>query len=193
MIFFMELIMLKFNLTNLCLPFILGYALIWGMMIYVDKLRGVKIEDEEQYRNSGSERFMLGFLPTLVLMIISFFVPLGSGVFLVTGFILYGLGIIIYILAGISFLKSASGLNINGIYCYSRNPMYVGGIIFIAGLNVMSWAYEVINYVFLFLTLVWIVTVHFHVLHEERFLSEKYKQSYEDYIKRVPRYLGYIK
>lgn len=186
--------MSEFSMINLYLPFILGYSLIWGTMVFVDSKRDEKIEDRDQYKNGDRWiRFVRGFVPTMILIIISFFIPLAKDVLLITGLLFYALGIFIFLVTNLSFLKVSSGLNTNGLYRYSRNPMYIGGVIFILGLNIMSWSTEMINYLFLFFSIVWIVIIHLHVLGEEKFLLNKYGESYIRFSKNTPRYLGIIK
>jgi len=183
--------MLEVTILNLYLPFLVGYALIWSAMIYVDSKREKKIENQDQYQdNNGWVRFVRGFLPTLILFITSFFIPLTNSVLIIIGLIIYLLGIIVYLFAIRYFLKSQSELNTLGLYKYSRNPMYLGGMFFILGLNLMGWSNEVINYLFLLLSIGWLITIHFHVLSEESFLLRKYGKSFQEYMKNTPRYIG---
>ena len=186
--------MFEISFYNLWLPFVLGYALIWGLMGFVDNRRGNKIEDREEYGyNNKVIQFIRGFLPTLGLIIISLFVPVVTSWLFIPGLILYAVGIIVNFIAIISFRRVKTGLNIGGIYGYSRNPMYVGGIFFITGLNLMSISSNIMSLFFLTSSLVWIITVHLHVLQEEKYLTNKYGQVFEKYLNMVPRYVGFIK
>ena len=184
----------EIGICNLWLPFFLGYAMIWYYMIIVDKKRGSKIEDEELHKSENRiSLFVKGFLPTLVLLIVSIFTPISFGYLFVPGSVLYLTGITIVILALRSFMKTDSGLNTKSIYRFTRNPMYVGGFGFIAGINLMGDFESHSFWLFLVLTLIWSATVHFHVLQEEEFLKKKYKDEYINFCLKVPRYLGVIK
>ncbi|MFQ5684121.1 MAG: methyltransferase family protein [Candidatus Binatia bacterium] len=71
-----------------------------------------------------------------------------------------------------------------GPYAYSRNPMYLGHIIFLIGLTLTLKS--------LFAALITIVTAvwfHFRVLGDERSLVERLGQPYVDYLASVKRWL----
>ena len=89
-----------------------------------------------------------------------------------------------------SFAQSTDGLNTAGIYRFSRNPMYVGGFLFIAGLNLMGLHISAFNIVFCILSLIWVAATHWTILQEESFLEYKYGDSFTAYMRAVPRYLG---
>jgi len=81
--------------------------------------------------------------------------------------------------------SNTPGLQINGLYRYSRNPQFVGyGLLilgfFIAWWNSLSWL-AILSYA----ALVYAVT-----LVEEEHLIRTYGESYREYCQRVPRYLG---
>jgi len=80
--------------------------------------------------------------------------------------------------------KPASALVTGGVFRYLRNPMYVGVILFIAGLAVVlasDWM--------LVMTAVLALVIHFGVVkREERYLAAKFGESYRRYLDSVPRY-----
>ena len=80
--------------------------------------------------------------------------------------------------------KSASALVTGGIYGYVRNPMYVGLMLFLAGLAVAlasDWM--------LVMTVAFALVIHFGVVkREERYLAAKFGEPYLQYIAAVPRY-----
>jgi protein-S-isoprenylcysteine O-methyltransferase Ste14 len=71
-----------------------------------------------------------------------------------------------------------------GPYAYTRNPMYLGHIIFLAGLalTLRSWFAGLI-------TIAVAVWFHFRVLADERNLSVKLGPSYVSYTKSVKRWV----
>ena len=83
-----------------------------------------------------------------------------------------------------SYLK-ADSLNTSGLYSLTRNPLYWGnGLIFTGLLTVYAQPLALaIFIVFLFLQ------YHFIVLAEESFLRERYGPAYEEYCRRVSRWL----
>jgi protein-S-isoprenylcysteine O-methyltransferase Ste14 len=72
----------------------------------------------------------------------------------------------------------------SGLYAYTRNPMYLGHIIFLTGLTLTfrSWFAALI-------TLAVALWFHFRVVADERNLSVKLGPSYVAYTKSVKRWL----
>lgn len=72
----------------------------------------------------------------------------------------------------------------DGIFGWLRNPMYVGGTLFLAGLAILlasDWM--------LVMTVVLAVVLHFGVVRrEERYLELKFGNAYRQYRDKVPRY-----
>ena len=52
------------------------------------------------------------------------------GITFLIGLSAFILGIILNVIAMYSFACFTGSVNAEGIYCYSRNPMYVGGFFF---------------------------------------------------------------
>jgi protein-S-isoprenylcysteine O-methyltransferase Ste14 len=71
-----------------------------------------------------------------------------------------------------------------GIYAWTRNPMYLGHIIYMIGVAVLlqSWLGALIAAA----RAVWF---HFRVLRDERGLAERFGEPYLTYTKRVKRWL----
>ena len=176
---------------NLWLFFVLGYGIIWASMAWADKKRGKPIEDPEIYALQGKKRmFLLGYLPFIALLIGSVFVPINIGILFWIGLPIFISGIALNVISMYSFAQFTDGLNTTGIYRYSRNPMYVGGILFVLSLNLMGWSISLANIIFMVLSILWIGSIHWGVLQEESFLLKKYGNSFEEYMNRVPRYVG---
>ncbi len=74
---------------------------------------------------------------------------------------------------------------INGLYHYTRNPMYLGMLIALCG-----WSIYIGNIVsFACLpAFVWLLT-RIQIQPEERILAEKFGQPYTDYLKQVRRWI----
>ncbi|MEP6840470.1 MAG: isoprenylcysteine carboxylmethyltransferase family protein, partial [Bradyrhizobium sp.] len=80
--------------------------------------------------------------------------------------------------------KPTAALVTHGIFKGMRNPMYVGGLLILAGLAVLlasDWM--------LVLTILLIPVLHYGVvLREERYLNAKFGAPYQAYQTMVPRY-----
>ena len=79
----------------------------------------------------------------------------------------------------------ATHLVIVGIYQWSRNPMYLGFVIFLIG-----WAIFLSNTATVILIPVFILYMnYFQIKPEERFMLEKFADEYEAYMTKVRRWI----
>ncbi len=82
-------------------------------------------------------------------------------------------------------IKAANSLQTTGIYSISRNPMYMGLLFLYFGIAVFAgnwWTYLVSPLL--------IIVVQFYVIKkEEHYLYRKFGQVYEEYKKRVRRWI----
>jgi protein-S-isoprenylcysteine O-methyltransferase Ste14 len=112
---------------------------------------------------------------------------------LIIGGVLMAAGLALAFAANLSFRaagthpepwKPATALVTGGVFGYMRNPMYVGGTLFLAGLSIAlasSWM--------LVMTIFCALVLHFGVVkREERYLLAKFGDSYRRYLESVPRY-----
>jgi protein-S-isoprenylcysteine O-methyltransferase Ste14 len=76
-----------------------------------------------------------------------------------------------------------------GLYRFVRNPMYVSGILALAGWAFWSPSLPLILAPFLFFA----ATHTFVTLYEEPTLRVKFGSAYEEYLKRVPRWIPRIR
>jgi protein-S-isoprenylcysteine O-methyltransferase Ste14 len=72
----------------------------------------------------------------------------------------------------------------NGTFSVSRNPIYLAFIIFFIGIF-LSYP-NIISSVFLVLIA---ITIHRQIVREEKFLKDHYGNEYEEYCKKVRRYI----
>lgn len=182
---------IQLGILNIWLFLVIGYGLISLFMVISNKKRGKPIEDPKYHLSCGKKQvFVTGYLPLILLFIVSLFIPIRMVFPFIIGLFLVGLGVLINGLAMKSFTSSIEKLNTGGIYRFSRNPMYVGGIILIIGLNIMGWSASLINVLFIASSLFMIAMFHYTILKEEQFLINKYGQSYQQYLNNIPRYVG---
>jgi len=80
--------------------------------------------------------------------------------------------------------KPSVTLVVDGIFGWLRNPMYVGGTLFLVGLAILiasDWM--------LVVTAIFDVVIHFGVVRrEEHYLEAKFGDAYRNYMRSVPRY-----
>lgn len=180
-------------MNHLWLYLVIGYAIIWAAMIWADRKRGQPIEDVGLYQRISKRQIALrGYLPLLALLVVSVFIPANAGALFWVGLGLALVGVALNCIAMYSFSKMPGGLNTNGIYRFSRNPMYVGGFLFLVGLNIIGWRFSFANIAFAALTLVWAGATHWTVLEEEAFLIGKYGRAYDEFKRKIPRYVKII-
>ena len=79
----------------------------------------------------------------------------------------------------------AGHLTVSGPYRYSRNPQYVGWLIFLFGYALMDWSLWCLAAL-----VVVAVSLHFLVLIEEEHLQRVFGDRYRDFCRQVPRYAG---
>lgn len=97
----------------------------------------------------------------------------------------YSAGLILLILSTIHFAApSESGINQNGLYRFSRNPMYVSYFIFFVGCALLTQ-----SALLLFFVLVFQVSAHWIILAEERWCLQTFGEEYRRYMTEVRRYL----
>lgn len=80
--------------------------------------------------------------------------------------------------------RTSEVLVTTGPFAWSRNPIYVGFLVFALGVFLVHFNGASLLGVLLFLG-----TIHRQVLGEEKFLLEHYGQGYVEYCERVRRYL----
>jgi len=80
--------------------------------------------------------------------------------------------------------KKPDKLVTDGIFRYSRNPIYVCFLTFFAGLFLVHRNIVVTIAVGLF-----VFAIHRQILREEKFLAYRYGEEYEEYRRKVRRYL----
>ena len=81
--------------------------------------------------------------------------------------------------------KDKTELVTTGIYRFSRNPAFLGfdlmyvGILLLYG-NLLTWIFSLFA----------MIMLHLQILQEERFLTSTFGEPYQEYCRRVFRYLG---
>lgn len=101
------------------------------------------------------------------------------------GLICYLLGLCLCAVTVVNFsFPDDTGLNTNGIYNFSRNPMYVAYFVCFLGMAMLTQSLILLGIVCIFQ-----ISAHWIILAEERWCLEKFGEPYEQYMKRVRRYI----
>jgi protein-S-isoprenylcysteine O-methyltransferase Ste14 len=182
--------------------FELGLWNAWIFMIYVvfsnflPFILAGKVIDKEVLKKLGADRplsddekKLLNVYSLLFFAIIacSIFLPLElDTVWFYTGLIIYVVGVIIETVAMTNFFTTSVDKPVNkGIYRFSRNPMYFGMFLIFFGTSIAC-----VSLIFLMLTAIFIILSHIVVVYEERFCTQKYGNSYQEYLNMIPRWIG---
>lgn len=112
-----------------------------------------------------------------------------SRVFLAAGLLSGILGVVSFRFKGTTVDPTkpdkASQLVINGIYQFTRNPMYLGmGFVLFGGLIRMGNPFCILALIFYF----WYIT-QFQIKPEEKALTKLFEEEYEEYRRRVRRWV----
>lgn len=121
------------------------------------------------------------------------------GTFRYLAFPFWGIGTLIIIWCSIDIIRRGRGtpahfdppkeLVITGLYCYVRNPVYLGALLVQLGYIVWFGSGVVISYFLLFFLAYHILIVFV----EEPVLRNTFGAAYDEYLKTVPRWIPYIK
>jgi len=182
--------------------FELGLWNAWIFMIYVlfsnflPYVLSGKLIDKRALKKLGADRSLSDNEKTLLniysvlffaIVAYSIFLPLELGtVWFYAGLAIYLLGVIIETIAMLNFFTTAVDKPVNkGIYRFSRNPMYFGIFLIFLGTSIAC-----ASLIFLLLTTIFMTLSHIVVVYEERFCTQKYGNSYREYLNRIPRWIG---
>ncbi len=119
--------------------------------------------------------------------IYSIFLPLKLGtVWFYVGLPITLIGLIAGVIVILNWAASPRGEPVtNGLYRYSRHPMYVTAFAFFLGMSIAT-----ASWVFLLFTILLIAASFYFAPLEEQSCLEKYGDAYHEYMDRTPRYIG---
>lgn len=127
----------------------------------------------------------------IIIMPLSFiycvFLPLKLGTaWLYVGLLIFALALIMTIITSINFATTPPNEPVTkGIYRISRHPIYLGAFLFYLGIGIASASWPLLLF-----ALAWIIIWNIVVPEEEQILTQKYGDSYRDYLKRTQRWIG---
>jgi len=189
----------ELGLWNAWILVLLMFSIIMGLSPLVIRLFfGSTKSKESSKRHSArpklSEREKkldhLSTITLLALLVCSVVLPLdlGTGWFY-AGLFVYLMSMIFGFAAMINFAQAPLDKPATkGVYTISRNPMYFSMFLIFVGISLAcaSW-------LFLLLTIIWMILADRGVVAEERLCLETYGDSYREYMNRTPRWIGILK
>jgi len=184
----------KIGVWNAWILQVLFYLSMFIPDIFLDKEARKKSKRMSQFPPFKKTEKILALSTHAIIMpavfIYSIFLPLKIGTaWLCAGLLTFAVALVISITALFNTASAPADRPITkGVYKISRHPMYFSGFLMFIGVGIScaSW-------IVLFLAVVWIVFWRIAVPAEERFLIEKYGDSYRDYMNRTPRWIGISK
>jgi protein-S-isoprenylcysteine O-methyltransferase Ste14 len=120
-------------------------------------------------------------------VIYSIFLPLKLGtIWFYVGFPVTVIGLIMGWIVLVNWTNTPHDEPITkGLYRYSRNPMYVTAFVFFLGLSITT-----ASWVLLLFTIIFLIGCAIFINLEEQLTLEEYGNSYREYMKRTPRWIG---
>lgn len=168
----------------LLIPFL---AVRFGLLFIVNKVAIQRAGYFAPVLGHEKKAYVIYQISNIVLFLYLFFsiVKVDFSFSFYIGVFCYCLGILLCAISMIYFaFPDAEGLNINGIYQFSRNPMYVGYFICFIGMSFLTQ-----SLIIFLIVLIFQVSAHWIILSEERWCLEKFGYKYKEYMKKVRRYI----
>lgn len=143
-------------------------------------------------------------IPLLVLVVVPYLFisfdlaifPQALGVWEIIAILLILLGFILVVWVGVAYAREGRSTPVplsppkkfvaKGPYTLSRNPMYVGMLVVIIGEALLLQA----PWMLAFTTLIFIIFYLYVKFEEEPRMIQRFGASYQDYMKKVPRWLS---
>jgi len=101
------------------------------------------------------------------------------------GLATYALGILLCLASVSNFANPAeNGINLKGLYRFSRNPMYMA--YFICFLGCVLLTQSLLLFIIL---LIFQISAHWIILSEERWCIKEFGEDYKSYMNKVRRYI----
>jgi len=94
-------------------------------------------------------------------------------------------GLILCSLSVADFAKpSQTGIKLNGLYRFSRNPMYISYFVYFIGCVLLTQSLFLLG-----LVLIYQISTHWLIFSEERWCVQRFGEEYLQYMKKVKRYI----
>jgi protein-S-isoprenylcysteine O-methyltransferase Ste14 len=136
--------------------------------------------------NKEKTAYIVYQLATVLILICLIFVKINTDpVWFYAGLIIFCLGTVLYAASIINYAKpEKNGMNMEGLYRISRNPMYIAYFVYFLGCVFLTR-----SWVLLALIIAFQISSHWIILSEERWCIQQFGEEYLKYMKKVRRYL----
>ena len=171
---------------NSAILLILLFIIRYGLLGVVNKIALPRAAHFPQVQGVEKPMFLIYQLATVAIIVYMAFLKVNtqSPVFYI-GIGVYIAGALLLAIATINFAKpSESGINQTGLYCFSRNPMYVAYFVYFVGCALLTYSIPLAVMVCVFQ-----ISSHWVILAEERWCEETFGDEYIQYMKKVRRYI----
>lgn len=144
---------------------------------------------ETQFVQKGRDKIVSQLL--VLAMFFSFFysifLPLKlRTIWFYIGLLVYLIGLILIASTMINFATTPMDKPVTkGLYRYSRNPMFIGFFLVYIGIAIAG-----ISWLYILLTILFVLMVNYLSPIEEAVTLEHYGKSYKEYIERTPKWIG---
>jgi protein-S-isoprenylcysteine O-methyltransferase Ste14 len=158
----------------------------YGLPLFVDKSATKRLKFTPPPEGHEKIAFWVYLPSTLAILVYLFFtkIIIDSALSYI-GVSIYGAGVLLYAVSMCQFGKpSEQGINTNGLYKFSRNPIYVAFFVVLLGCALITQ-----SLILLALSVIYQISVHWVILSEERWCLSEFGEQYEQYMKNVRRYL----
>jgi protein-S-isoprenylcysteine O-methyltransferase Ste14 len=120
------------------------------------------------------------------MMILSIWIPLKIETpYFYVGIIILTVGIICYLVSIQNFATTPENEAVRkGMYQISRNPLYLFYAVMMFGIIVATLSLPM-----LIIWIIYMVFSHLIILREERYCLKTYPETFQDYMRKVPRYI----
>ena len=139
----------------------------------------------------GRTQKILAYSTHIVIMpftvLYSIFLPLKIGTaWLYAGLVIFALALAMSVITSVNYATTPLDEPVSkGVYRISRHPIYFTGFLLYIGIGIAT-----ASWVILLCSILWIALFHLVLPFEERFLLEKYGDSYREYMNKTPKWIG---
>ncbi|MDO4789679.1 MAG: isoprenylcysteine carboxylmethyltransferase family protein [Porphyromonas sp.] len=170
---------------------ILSFGMLLVQFVWMGLFRegGKRAVDTSWYTTKDKINASISTSLQIVLLLLTIFVPFKFGTaWFVSGVVIFSISLIASMYAYYSYTAAAPGATIkNGLYRWSRNPMYFFFILGMFGLCIASASLWMLIVIIPFA-----IATHLTVLGEERYCEKTYGEEYLKYKAKTPRYFLFI-
>ncbi len=177
---------LKIGLWNAWLPLLVFNAFTYLYSYLLDKEGFRRGGDSSWIEKKNKPLMMFSLFIFYATLVFSVWIPLKTDTVLF--YIGLGLFVCVMILTAVfsgDYVKAPKDKVITqGIYRFSRNPIYIGTYLISISTILMT-----LSWILIISLILSVISMHFIILLEENYLAKKYGNDYLEYKQKVPRYI----